>query len=181
MKINILGIPFNNNGTTPEEENTANALRDIGLTTILESKEHLVTDYCDIAIPKSEGYRDPQTRILNLSAVQETSRRIVVKLNEILDPNEFSIVLGGDCAILIGIFDAFEARDINVGLIFFDGHADFHNKETSPTGEAADYELAFLTGRGPKEITALFAKCPLISDQNHPRPDDYSHGLQLPQ
>jgi arginase len=166
MKINILGIPFNSDGTTPEEENPAKALRDIGLITLLESKGHVVTDYCDIAIPKSEGYRDRQTNVLNLSAVQETSRRIAAKLSESLDPNEFSIVLGGDCAILIGIFGAFQARDINVGLIFFDGHADFHSKETSPTGEAADYELAFLTGRGPKEITALFEKCPLISDQN---------------
>ena len=41
-----------------------------------------------------------------------------------------------------------------MGLVFFDGHADFHNSETSPTGEAADFELAFLTGRGPAEITS---------------------------
>lgn len=166
MRINLLGVPFNSDGTAPEEENPAKALRDIGLTTLLKSKGHLVTDYGDIAIPKPEGYRDQQTRILNLGALQETSRRLATKLNETLDPNEFSIVLGGDCAILIGIFGAFAARDISVGLIFFDGHADFHSKETSPTGEAADFELAFLTGRGAEEITALFEKCPLISDQN---------------
>jgi len=166
MKINLLGVPFNSDGTTPEEENPAKALRDIGLTTLLKSKGHFVTDYGDIAIPKPEGYRDQQTRILNLSALQETSRRLATKLNETLGPNEFSIVLGGDCAILIGIFGAFAARDISVGLIFFDGHADFHSKETSPTGEAADFELAFLTGRGSEEITALFGKYPLISDEN---------------
>jgi len=166
MKINLLGVPFNSDGTPPEEENPAKALRDSGLTTLLKSKGHFVTDYGDIAIPKPEGYRDQQTRILNLSALQETSRRLAAKLNETLNPNEFSIVLGGDCAILIGIFGAFATRDISVGLIFFDGHADFHSKETSPTGEAADFELAFLTGRGSEEITALFEKRPLISDEN---------------
>lgn len=166
MRINLLGAPFNSDGTPPEEENPAKALRDIGLTNLLKSKEHFVTDFGDIAIPRPEGHRDPKTRVLNLSALQETSRRLAAKLKEIVDPNEFSIVLGGDCAILIGIFGAFAARDINAGLIFFDGHADFHSKETSPTGEAADFELAFLTGYGPEEITMLFKKCPLIAEEN---------------
>lgn len=166
MKIHLIGAPFNSDGTTPEEENPAKALRDIGLTTLLKTKGHFVTDYGDIAIPKAEGLRDQETRILNLSALQETSRRLATKLKEILDPNAFSIVLGGDCAILIGIFGAFAARDMSVGLIFFDGHADFHSRETSLTGEAADFELAFLTGRGSAEIAMLFERCPLISDDN---------------
>ena len=166
MKINLLGVPFNSDGTPPADENPAEALRDIGLSALLKSKGHLVTDWGDIAIPKPEGCRDKHTGILNLIALQETSRRLAAKLNETLNPNEFSIVLGGDCAILIGIFGALAARDIGVGLIFFDGHADFHSKETSPTGEAADLELAFLTGRGSEEITALFEKRPLISEEN---------------
>jgi arginase len=166
MNVDLLGVPFNSDGTTPEEENPPQALRDIGLINLLESGGAFVTDYGDIAIPKPEGYLDPQTRILNLGALQSTSRRLATKLSETLDPNRFSVVLGGDCAILLGIFGAFAARDIGVGLVFFDGHADFHSKETSPTGEAADFELAFLTGRGPGAITGLFDKCPLISDEN---------------
>jgi arginase len=132
----------------------------------VKSKGHFVTDYGDIAIPRPEGHRDQKTRVLNLGALQETSRRLAAKLKEIVDPNEFLIVLGGDCAILIGIFGAFAARDISAGLIFFDGHADFHSKETSPTGEAADFELAFLAGYGPEEITMLFKKSPLIAEEN---------------
>jgi arginase len=34
-------------------------------------------------------------------------------------------------------------------LWFVDGHADFYDGETSPTGEAADMDLAILTGHGP--------------------------------
>jgi arginase len=165
MKIDLIGVPFNSDGTTPEKENPAKALRDYGLISLL-SKEHVVSDHGDIEIPKPEGYRHQQTRILNLGALQKTSRLLATKLHETLDPNGFSFVLGGDCAILIGIFGAFATRNIRVGLVFFDGHADFNNSETSPTGEAADFELAFLTGRGPEEITSLFEKCPLISDEH---------------
>ncbi len=165
MKIDLIGVPFNSDGTPPEKENPAKALRNYGLKMLL-SKKHVVNDHGDIEIPKPEGYRHKNTRILNLGALQETSRLCATKLHDTFDPNAFSIVLGGDCAILIGIFGAFTTRNIQVGLVFFDGHADFHNIETSPTGEAADFELAFLTGRGPKEITNLFEKCPLISDEH---------------
>jgi arginase len=164
MKIDLIGVPFNSDGTTPEKENPAQSLRDYGLISLL-SKNHVVSDHGDIEIPKPEGYRDQKTRILNLRALQETSRLLATKLHETLDPNGFSIVLGGDCAILMGVFGAFTMRNIQVGLLFFDGHADFHTAETSLTGEAADFELAFLTGRGPEEITNLFIKCPLISDE----------------
>jgi arginase len=166
MKISLLGAPFNSDGTTPEEENPAQGLRDVGLITLLKSSGHSVTDFGDIEIPKPRGCRDRETGILNLSALQEVSRRLASRLNETLKPDEFAIVLGGDCTILIGILGAFAARDIDAGLVFFDGHADFQSKETSSTGEAADFELAFLTGRGPREITELFDKCPLVSDQN---------------
>jgi len=165
MKIDLIGVPFNSDGTPPEKENPAKALRDYGLISLL-SKEHVVNDHGDIEIPKPEGFRHKKTRILNLGALQETSRLCATKLHETLDPNGFTIILGGDCAILIGILGAFVTRNIQVGLVFFDGHADFHNTETSPTGEAADFELAFITGRGPEEITNLFEKCPLISDEH---------------
>jgi|TARA_B100001971_G_C18110438_1_gene493877 hypothetical protein len=55
MKISLLGVPFNSDGTTPEEENPAKIFCNTGLTTLLKSKGHSVTDYGDIAIPKPEG------------------------------------------------------------------------------------------------------------------------------
>ena len=83
-----------------------------------------------------------------------------------MSSGNFSIVLGGDCSILIGIYGAFAYKNLQVGLVFFDAHADFHSTETSETGELADFELALLTGRGPKEITNMFGKYPLIFDDN---------------
>ncbi len=165
MKIDLIGAPFNSDGTAPKKENPAKALRDYGLIRLL-SMAHAVSDYGDIEIPKPENYRHQHTRILNLGALQATSRLLATTLHGILDPNRFSIVLGGDCAILIGILGAFATRNIQVGLVFLDGHADFQNPATSLTGEAADSELAFVTGRGPEEITRLFEKYPLIADED---------------
>ena len=82
-----------------------------------------------------------------------------------LDRQAFPLLLGGDCRMLIGIFAAFAQRETEVGLVFLDGHADFHSPETSPSGDPADMELAILTGRGPERITRIAGKYPLIKDE----------------
>ena len=107
--------------------------------------------------------------------MQEGTQKCAARVGNILDPNEFLMVLGGDCAILIGILGAVANKNIDAGLVFFDGHADFHNTHSSVTGEAADFELAFLTGRCPVEITHLFSKYPLITDA-----DVVAYGMQEP-
>ena len=68
--------------------------------------------------------------------------------------------------MLVGIITAFTRRDTEVGLIFLDGHADFHIPETSSSGDPADMELAILTGRGPHKITHIGNKYPLIKEEN---------------
>ena len=68
--------------------------------------------------------------------------------------------------MLVGIFAAFSQRETEAGLVFLDGHADFHSPETSPSGDPADMELAILTGRGPERITRIAGKYPLLKDED---------------
>ena len=68
--------------------------------------------------------------------------------------------------MLVGIFSAFAQRNTEVGLIFLDGHADFHSSESSASGDPADMELAILTGRGPEKITKIAGKYPLLKDED---------------
>ena len=49
-----------------------------------------------------------------------------------------------------------------MGLWFVDGHADYLDGETSPTGEAADMELAMLTGDGPEGLVDTVEAGPLV-------------------
>jgi arginase len=83
-----------------------------------------------------------------------------------LDRPSFPLVLGGDCRMLVGIFTALVRREIDTGLIFLDGHADYHTAETSPSGDPADMELAILTGRGPDQITRLAGRYPFIKERD---------------
>jgi arginase len=75
----------------------------------------------------------------------------------------FPLVLGGDCSILIGIMAALKSKG-TYGLIFCDAHADFYLPEQSITGEAADMDLALVTGRGPDSLTNLGDLRPYVKD-----------------
>jgi arginase len=80
------------------------------------------------------------------------------------DSGEFPIVLGGDCSILLGSALALKRRG-RFGLLFIDGHADFHQPEAEPNGEAASMDLALATGYGPL-LSSLEGRGPLIRSED---------------
>jgi arginase len=50
------------------------------------------------------------------------------------------------------------------GLAFVDGHLDFFGGDTSLSGEAADMDLAFVTGYGPEGLMDLGGVTPPIAE-----------------
>lgn len=166
VRIEILGTPFNGLGSPPNTENPAEGLRQAKLVPLLESKGHSVTDLGDLSGFQFQEIRDPETGIKDLDLWVELSNSLSRKLGTILSRKAFPLLLGGDCSMLVGILSAFARRDTEVGLIFLDGHADFHSPETSPNGDPADMELSILTGRGPHKITQVAGKYPLLKEED---------------
>jgi arginase len=166
MRIGILGTPFNGLGSPLDIENPADGLRQAQLIPSLESKGHSVTDLGDLSGFQFQEIRDPETGINDLDLWVGLSNSLSRELGMILDREAFRLLLGGDCSMLVGIFSAFAQRDTKVGLIFLDGHADFHSSETSPSGDPADMELAVLTGHGPHKITRVAGKYPLLEEED---------------
>ena len=128
MRIEILGTPFNSLGSPPDIENPADGLRQAKLIPLLESKGHTVNDLGDILGFQFQGIHDIETGIADFDLWIDLSNELARKLEAILERESFPLLLGGDCSMLVGIFSAFAQRDKEVGLIFLDGHADFHDQ-----------------------------------------------------
>ena len=165
MRIEILGTPFNGLGTFSDIENPAEGLRQANLMSLLEASGHIVTDLGDLSGFQCRDIRDDETGINDFDLWLNLSQELSKIVGTMLDRQAFPLLLGGDCRMLVGIFTAFAQRETEVGLVFLDGHADFHSPETSPSGDPADMELAILTGRGPERITRIAGKYPLIKDE----------------
>lgn len=108
---------------------------------------------------------DPRTKMLNPNGIARYSVQLADALGPVLDNGEFPVILGGDCSILLGSMLALKRRG-RYGLLFIDGHADFYQPDADPTGEAASMELALATGRGPRVVTDLEGRGPLIRDED---------------
>ena len=109
--------------------------------------------------------RDPQTLTLNARGIAEYSVQLADAVTDVVERDEFPVLLGGDCSILLGSTLALRRRG-RYGLLFIDGHADFYQPEANPNGEAASMDLAFATGRGPELLTNLEGLRPLVRDED---------------
>jgi len=115
--------------------------------------------------PEYSFERDPETKTLNAHAIAEWSPKLADAVEAVLDAGEFPIILGGDCSIVLGPTLALKRRG-RYGLLFIDGHADFYQPEVNPNGEAASMDLAFATGRGPRLLSDLEGRGPLVRSED---------------
>lgn len=115
--------------------------------------------------PAYDPRRDPGTGVLNPVGIARYSVRLADAVGAVLDDGRFPVVLGGDCSILLGNLLALQRRGRH-GLLFLDGHTDFYQPSAEPAGEAASMELALATGRGPRLLTDLEGRGPLLRDED---------------
>jgi arginase family enzyme len=140
-RLAVVDAPIDCSGRGRGEEHAPAALRAAGLVERLRARD---AGEADARI--HDTHRDPDTGVVGAVEVRRASVAIASGVREVLEARERPLVLGGDCTLLLGVFQALPRGS---GLWFVDGHADFYDGESSPSGEAADMDLAILTGHGP--------------------------------
>ncbi len=101
--------------------------------------------------------------MINAKALYDFSLRLKEAVTGVFFLERFPVVLGGDCSILLGIMPALKELGV-YGLVTFDAHADFYLPSQSVTGEAADMDLAIVTGRGASLLTDIDGLGPYVED-----------------
>ena len=157
----IIEAPSNLGLKPASVEHLPEALLDAGLARRLGARRH-----ARLAVPPYDPRRDPETGILNANRIRDFSLMLADIVAPVVARGSFPVVLGGDCSILLGNLLALRRSGRRHGLLFLDGHADFYQPEASPTGEAADMDLALATGRGPAILTDIEGLRPLVRDED---------------
>ena len=143
-RLAVVDAPLDCSGTGRGEEHAPAALRAAGLVERLAARD---AGEADARIRDTR--RDRDTGVVGAAEVRAASMAIASCVRQVLEARERPLVVGGDCTLLLGVFQALPRGS---GLWFVDGHADFLDGESSPTGEAADMDLAILTGHGPRAL-----------------------------
>ncbi len=128
------------------------AIRYAGLANTLAEAGVDVEDDGDLFVPRAEE-RDPDANDLEngsakfLAEVREVCETLGDRVATTLDEDAFPLVLGGDHSIAVGTMNG-AARGADLGVIWFDAHADLNTPSTSPSGNVHGMPLAAALGRG---------------------------------
>src|SRR5262245_31288176 len=112
-------------------EHAPQALLEAGLATRLNAR---LAGRVDPA--PYDSVRDFNTGFLNPRGVASYARSLAPLVERAVRHQEFPVVLGGDCSILLGA--ALALRGLGrYGLLFIDGHSDFYEAMRTPDGAIA--------------------------------------------
>lgn len=89
----------------------------------------------------------------NIKYVNEFNERLY---NEIVKEDNFIITIGGDHSIAIGSDLASKKKHDNIGLIWIDAHSDFHNMDTTITGNIHGMPFATIAGQNGSDLSFFF-------------------------
>lgn len=117
-----------------------------------------------VPVPAYIPDRDPATGLRNRSSIRAYSQDLASAVERLIDSDAFPVVLGGDCSILIGAMLGLRRRG-DFGLVYVDGHRDFQSPLSSGTGGVAGMDLAFVTGKGPEDLTTFDVPAPLVREE----------------
>ncbi len=169
-KAGILGVPLGFGAGQTGSELGVNAMRlskirGRHLADHIRALGYEVTDHGDAVIVQPDD-NAPAGHPRHLPEMLASSANIIASLGVILGNGEFPIVLGGDHAIAIPTFSAIAAhyreQGNEIGLIWFDAHADINTPETSPSGNIHGMPLATILGHGNAELTNLCGYLPKL-------------------
>ena len=171
-KVGILGVPLGFGAGKTGSELGVDAMR---LSTIRGKHlwEHIadlgyeVKDHGDVDIEKPSRLADPNENPRFLPEMLASCRNISTSVKKLLNNDEIPVILGGDHSIAIGSFSAlsshFRSRDQEIGLIWFDAHADINTPESSPSGNIHGMPLSVLLGKGAKDLVDLEGFSPKLN------------------
>jgi arginase len=171
-KIALIGAPSSAAGFAPGSEKAPAALRTAGLIEKLQAIGYEVVDYGDCA-PRLFADDDEHRRARNLT-------EIVAGLNDLKTHAELAVksgalvlILGGDCAQVIGLLTGARRYYKHINLLWFDRDADLNTPASTPSGRIDGMVVAHIIGRGAPELVRFWSDAPLVRE-----PDVTLFGLE---
>lgn len=140
------------------------AIRYAGVIDRLKALGHNVKDKGDIVIGRKEISQN--TRLRNLEEVTEGNTKLALEVQETLADGDYPLVLGGDHSIAIGTLAGLSNKYQNLGVIWYDAHADLNTEETSPSGNIHGMPLAVSIGLGHANLVNIRGGNPKINPEN---------------
>ena len=166
LNISLIGVPMDLGQNRRGVDMGPSAIRYAGVVERLDEIGHTVTDEGNIQIAAAETTASPDTNLKNLIEVTDASTALANKIHDVMENGQFPLILGGDHSIAIGTLAGLGDRYDNLGVIWYDAHADLNTGETSPSGNIHGMPLAVSIGLGHEKLVNIRGFAPKIKPEN---------------
>lgn len=166
MRIDLLGVPMDLGAGRRGVDMGPSAIRYSGLGEKLRALGHEVGHLDAIPVPEAEA-RDPgDPRLKYLEPIVHVAAETADHVARARAAGRLPVILGGDHSIALGSVSGAARGTGEVGVVWFDAHADFNTAETSPSGNIHGMILAALAGYGDPRLVNAAGKGPHV-DPRH--------------
>ena len=132
-KIALIGAPSSAAAFLAGSEKAPAALRAAGLVEKLQSAGFEVIDHGDCA-PRLFADDEEHRRARNLPAIVAGLNDLKLRAEVAVKSGALVLVLGGDCAQVIGLLTGARRYYKNISLLWFDRDADLNTPASTPSG-----------------------------------------------
>ena len=164
--VAILGVPLGYGASMAGVDIGPAALRVARLNQRIARLGYAVRDLGDMRLERPQVFPEEGDKLKYVREISAACEQLATEVEAILEANEFPIILGGDHSIAIGSFAGaaayYSQTQQDLGLIWFDAHADMNTPETTPSGNIHGMPLAALLGFGTRELTRVAGFSPKL-------------------
>ncbi|MBE1553080.1 arginase [Sporosarcina limicola] len=166
LNISIIGVPLDLGQSRRGVDMGPSAIRYAGAVERIEAIGHQVIDEGDIRVDMSSRGQHGDSNLKNLDEVIQANTDLAKKVAEVVERGRFPLVLGGDHSIAIGTLAGLADKYKNLGVIWYDAHADLNTAETSPSGNIHGMPLAVSIGLGHESLVNLYRDGQKVKPEN---------------
>ena len=168
--VRIIGVPLDLGASRRGTDVGPSALRIAGLGAALRRLGYEVALEEDIPAPAMETRRSEDKQARYKPQILDVCTRLANRVKEVMDADDFPLVLGGDHSIAMGTVAGTAAhcreQDQSIGLIWFDAHGDMNVPGVSPSGNIHGMPLAHLLGKGDDDLKNILGFSPKVKPEN---------------
>jgi len=168
--VHIIGVPLDLGASRRGTDAGPSALRVAGLRRAIAKLGYEVTVESDIQVPTMETRESSRLAARFKDEILEVCTSVAETSLKTMQAGQIPLVIGGDHSIAMGTVSGvsayFAEKNADIGLIWFDAHADMNLPGTSPSGNIHGMPLAHLLGYGDKDLNNILGRCPAVKVEN---------------